>query len=395
MRTSRRTFLKTTLAAGVASAAPVQGARTYDVVVLGAGIIGATTAYFLCEEGLKVALLDKGPAGNEASWASAGMVQPSGSGKSESWPERSTLLSRSLYDDLDRRLFEETGSRIGYGGEGGLVIAFEDAEAEALSRLVKAQAGDDFPAQLLTAAEARKREPGLPERVAAAALLPGHRFLDARTFTSVVVQAARKKGATVREGFPVSGLAWDGKKVVGVVSGSEKLQAGLVVNAAGAWAGRVDARLPLPIAPVHGQILSLQGPRVGLRHNVQRLGAGGYITPRSDGRILAGATSDDFGYEKKVTPSGLRALAGVVRDVMPHVADHRVLDSWSGLRPGTPDGLPAIGPDPRVEGGFLWAAGHGGYGVMQAPATAKVVTDLVLKREPRLPVRALTPARLL
>jgi glycine oxidase len=375
-------------------AAPSQGAPSPDVVVIGAGAIGALTAYFLSDEGLKVALVDKGEAGREASWASAGMIQPSGSSRGESWPQRASILSRSLYDDLDRRLLEETGERIGYGGEGGLILAYDDAEAEGLARLVRARAGEDAPPRLLSRAEARQRDPALPDTVAAAALLPSHRYLDARAFTAVVVRAARKKGVAVREGFPVSGLLWDGKKVAGVQSGPEKLHAAWVVCAAGAWAGKVDARLPLSVSPVHGQILSLAGPRGGLKHNAQRAGAGGYLTPRADGRVLAGATSDDFGYEKKVTPAGLRALATVVRDVLPPLSDHKVLDVWSGLRPGTPDGLPAVGPDPRVEGGFLWAAGHGGYGIMQAPATAKAVADLVMKREPRLPLGSVRPARL-
>ncbi len=390
----RRTFL-TAIGTGLAAPAwAFQGAKSYDAIVIGAGAIGCTTAYYLREEGLSVCLLDKGPAGREASWASAGMIQPSGSSKSESWPARATLLSRKLYDELEPRLFEETGKRIGYGGDGGLVVAFEEADVAQLETIVRSQAGDDFPAQLLNREDARTREPGLPDQVAAAALLPAHRFLDPRTFTAVIAEAARKKGVMVREETPASGLIWSGKKVVGVLSGAEKIAGGIVINASGAWAGTVDERLPMRIRPVHGQILSLQGPKGGLRHNIQKRGAGGYITPRTDGRVLVGATNEDFGYEKKVTPEGLRRLSGLVHDVMPHLAEHRVLDSWSGLRPGSPDGLPAVGPDPRAEAGYLWAAGHGGNGMMQNPATAKVVTDLVMNRAPRIPVESVRPARL-
>ena len=304
------------------------------------------------------------------------------------------MLSRTLYDELEPRLFEETGKRIGYGGDGGLVVAFEEADVAQLETMVRSQAGDDFPAQLLNREDARTREPGLPDQVAAAALLPAHRFLDPRTFTAVIAEAARKKGVVVREETPASGLIWSGRKVVGVLSGAEKIAGGIVINASGAWAGTVDERLPMRIRPVHGQILSLQGPKGGLRHNIQKRGSGGYITPRTDGRVLVGATNEDFGYEKKVTPEGLRRLSGLVHDVMPHLAEHRVLDSWSGLRPGSPDGLPAVGPDPRAEAGYLWAAGHGGNGMMQNPATAKVVTDLVMNRAPRIPVESVRPARL-
>ncbi len=398
MRTTRRSFLRAAGGGlGLAATRPAWGAQSmFDVIVVGAGAIGATIAYYLTREGLAVGLFDKGPLGSEASWASAGMIQPYGSRKSESWPTRAALLSRELYDDLEPRLFEETGQRIGYGGEGGLVVAFEDAEAEALERMAKAQAGDDFPTRLLGRAEAREREPGLPEQVAAAALLPAHRFLDARTYTRVVVSAARRKKFAMHEATPVTEVLREGDKVVGVLAGrNRKFTAGMVIVAAGAWSGRVDKTLSLPIRPVHGQILSLQGPKGGMRHNVQRLGAGGYATPRTDGRVFVGATSEDFGYEKKVTPDGLAALSGMVRDLLPNLAGNKVLDTWSGLRPGSPDGLPAIGPDPRMPAGFLWASGHGGYGMMQCPATARVVADLVMKREPRIPIAAVNPARLI
>ena len=297
-RMRRRTFLTTIGTALAAPAWAYQGAKSYDAIVIGAGAIGCTTAYYLREEGLSVCLLDKGPAGREASWASAGMIQPNGSSKSESWPARAALLSRKLYDELEPRLFEETGKRIGYGGQGGLVLAFEEADAAQLETMVRSQADDDFPAQLLNREDARTREPGLPDQVTAAALLPAHRFLDPRIFTAVIAEAARNKGVIVREETPASGLIWSGKKVVGVLSGAEKIAGGIVINACGAWAGRVDEKVPMRIRPVHGQILSLQGPKGGLRHNIQKRGTGGYITPRTDGRVLVGATNEDFGYKE-------------------------------------------------------------------------------------------------
>ena len=114
MAASRRTFLKAAIAAGAGlRVAGAQESKAFDAIVVGAGAIGSTTAYFLAKEGLKVALLDKGAAGREASWASAGMIQPYGSLTSEAWPTRATLLSRALYDELEPRLFEETGKRIG------------------------------------------------------------------------------------------------------------------------------------------------------------------------------------------------------------------------------------------------------------------------------------------
>lgn len=377
----RRGFLKSGLALAVAR--PAWGtSRSVDVLVVGAGAIGATTAYLLRREGLSVALLDKGPAGREASWASAGMIQPSGG---TGWAGRSAALSRELYDDLEPRLFEETGKRIGYGGEGGLVLAVDDDEGALLERR------DGF----LDRKAVHEREPGLPASVVAALLLPSHRYLDARTYTAVAVEAARKRGVDVREGAAVTGVLWEGERVLGVKAGGATVQAGTTVIAAGAWSGRIEPRLALPVRPVHGQIQALAGPKGGLKHNLQRVSAGGYATPRADGRVLVGATSEDFGYEKKTTPEGLAALAEMTRALVPHVAERKPLDAWSGLRPGTPDGLPVVGPDPRASAGFLWASGHGGYGMMQGPATAQAVVDLVLKRDPRVPLAAVGAERFL
>jgi glycine oxidase len=396
---SRRRFLGHALAAVAPATArsrvvsPSRAPKAYDVVVIGGGAIGATAAYLLRRQKLAVALVDKGAAGQEASWASAGMLQPSGARDDGSWLGWSTRRSRELYDELDRRLLEETGRRVGLGGEGGLVLAMDDDEAEPLRQVARRHAGDATPPRLLTGAEAREREPSLPPGVAAALLRSDHRYLDARTYTAVVVQASRRSGVVVREGQPVTGLLWTGRKVTGVSCGGDRLHAGWVINAAGAWAGRIDARVALPITPDHGQILALEGRPGELRHNLQRPGAGGYITARADGRVLVGATSEDFGYDKKVTPEGLRALKAVLNDILPHFAPRRVAATWSGLRPATPDGLPAVGPDPRTSGGYLWGAGHGGYGIMSAPATAEALVDLVLGRKPRGPLGAVTPGR--
>jgi glycine oxidase len=377
--------------AGTAGRAWGVGRRGSDVVVVGGGAIGATTAWLLRSEGLSVTLLDKGAAGREASWASAGMIQPYGSSRSASWSTRSALLSKSLYDAFEPRLLEETGRRVGYGGDGGLVLAFDDGSAESL-RGFAGRGEEDFPTRFLDRADVRQREPGLPEGVVGAALFPGHRYLDARSYTAVVLDAAKRKGVEVREQAAAVSMLWDGGRVVGVKTKDDAYPAKTVILSAGAWSGTLDLKLPMPIRPVHGQILAVESPKGGLRHNLQRLGgAGGYATPRADGRIVVGATSEDFGFEKKVTPEGRAALAAMTKDLL-QLAEPKVLDTWSGLRPGSADGSPAVGPDPRAEG-VLWGAGHGGYGMMQGAATAAVLADLALQKAPRIPIDGVAPAR--
>ncbi len=360
--------------------------ETCDVVVVGGGACGSTTAYFLREEGLRVTLLDRVKVGQEASWASAGMIGPTSSPEGDPWFLKVTSLSKIIYDDLNERLYTETGRRIGYGGEGSLSIALSDAEIEQTKMEVKTQARAGVAAERLTGEEAVKREPALSQEVVSAAFFPEGRFLDARDFTATIALSGQAKGVSVYEGWPVTGMVWDGDRVIGVRSGGDEIHAGIVVNAAGAWAGKLDSKLPHPVYPNHGQIMSVSGPLCGLRHNVWRTSAWGYVTPRPDGRVVVGATLDDWGFLKQITPEGMGELNEIVQNVLPSLSGRPILDVWTGLRPATPDGLPTIGPDPRASGGYLWAAGHGASGMKQAPGTAMVLTDLVMDRKPRIPI---------
>lgn len=371
----------------------MQSRKTRDVLVIGAGACGCTTAYFLALEGCSVALLDKGAVGREASWASAGMVGAESCPQRDPWFRSATDLSRRLYDRLDDELFDRTGRRIGYGGEGHLVIARDPDEVPVLRERIDTQTAGGIEARMLGAEEAREREPQLPPDVVAAGWMPGGRYLDARSFTATVAVAAAQAGARIHEGHPVGALIRDGDRIVGVRSGHESFHAAVVVNACGAWSGGIDTELTLPVYPMHGQIMAIAGRPGGLRHNVSRAGAIGYATPRSEGRVVVGATHDDWGFVKKRTPEGISFLGSIVQHLMPIMAESPVLDIWSGLRPTSPDSLPTIGPDHRASGGYLWAAGHAASGMMQMPATAQVVTDLVMGRAPALPIDQLSSAR--
>jgi glycine oxidase len=361
---------------------------TYDVVVIGGGACGATTAYFLRQEGVSVALAEKGIVGREASWASAGMIGPESCPVRDPWFLAATTMSKELYDRLESELLEQTGRKIGYGGEGHLLIARNEEAVADLHARAEERQEKGVEIQFLSGTEAREREPALPDDVLEAAWKPQGRFLDARNYTATIGLAARKNGVDIYEGFQASSLVWDGDRVIGVRAGNEELHAGIVINAAGAWAGGIDPRLTHPVYPLHGQIMSVAGPTCGLRHNVSCAGdaAFGYVTPRSDGRVLIGATHDDWGFRKKITPEGIKYLGKIVDQVLPCLVGQPVLDIWSGLRPGTADGLATLGPDPRISGGYLWGAGHASSGIMQMPATAAVLTDLVAERPPRIAI---------
>ncbi len=366
-----------------------------DVVIIGGGAIGCTAAYYLRAEGLDVAIVDKGPVAREASWASAGIIGPARLPQGDPWFFQATILSRQLYDQLNPVLFEETGRWMGYGGQGTLTLALSPREAEAAKAYAENEIAAGVPLEVLTGSEARRREPTLPQNLVAAILNPERRFLDARNYTATIARAAQLKGVRIYPGRPVTAMVWDGARLRGVRSGPSQLLADWVINAAGAWAGSLDPRLTAPVVPDHGQIMSLEGPTPGLRHTLSRWDNYGYVTPRADGRVVVGATHEEVGFRKRITAEGLSYLAGVVGQVLPGLMDQAMLDIWSGLRPATPDSLPIIGPDPRVRSGYLWATGHSSSGMMQAPATAKVLTDLVLGRNPRIPLDKVAVERFL
>ena len=369
--------------------------KTYDVVIIGGGAAGCTTAYMLRREGITVALLDKGPIAREASWASAGMIGPCACTDRDPWFLAATTLSHQMYHALDHELFELTGRRIGLGGEGEIVYVDREEDLNELDEKVRIQKEADVDILVMDGTTARQREPALPETTLKAACKPKGRFLDARTYTQIIGQAARQLGATVYEGEPVTGLVRQTDRVTGVRLGNDEIHAGTVINTAGAWAGKIDPALSHPVKPLHGQIMSVQGPMCGLRHNVSQAVEWGYCTPRADGRVVVGATHENFGYRKKQTPDGMTHICGIARRVLPVLAEQPILEIWSGLRPQTPDGLPTIGTDPRAGNGYLWGAGHASSGMMQMPATAAVLCDLVTEKDPRLTIDQLSVERYL
>ena len=304
-------------------------------------------------------------------------------------------MSKKLYDDLNQALHEETGQLLEYGGQGTLTLAFNAEEVDGIQQYVKKQKGDDVPTEILMGVEARQREPSLPENLLAAMLRPDGRFLDARNYTLTIAKAAEIKGVRMIQGWPVTEFLWEKSRIAGVKSGFSSLIADWVINAAGAWGGELDPKLVLPIFPDHGQIMALKGPVNGLSHTLCRWNQSGYITPRVDGRALVGATHEQIGFQKMITPMGLRVLSDITKRVLPELSDRKILDIWSGLRPATKDGLPVIGPDYRTTGGYLWATGHSSSGMMQAPATAKVIVDLVSNKRPRIPIEEVSVNRFL
>ncbi|HSC77733.1 MAG TPA: glycine oxidase ThiO [Candidatus Acidoferrales bacterium] len=353
---------------------------TSDILIVGGGIIGCALALRLAEEKLNVTVVERGEPGREASWAAAGMLAPTSEGPHFNPPEAElAAASAALYPDwLDHWSLRDAA---GYRTEGTLQVAFTEDEAAGLRSL---------PGEILTGAGARRVEPALSERVVAAVFLSHDVQVDNRRLVEAVTQAAQKAGVKFRTGASVTELRIESKRIIGVRTATgETLAAGAVVNAAGCWASQLD-RQRTPTRPIRGQMLALRGPEgSGLRHVVRS--PRGYILPRKDGRFVIGSTSEDVGYDKNLTPTGLRQLLAAAIELVPSVASLPFADAWAGLRPDSPDHLPILGAT-DIENYFA-ATGHYRNGILLAPITAELVGDVILGRKPRLSLEPFSPLR--
>lgn len=345
---------------------------TTDTIVVGGGVIGCGIAFELARRGVGVTLVERGAIGREASWASAGIV---------SYPNRPTmalarveLTRRSLarYPGLVAELEERTGIAIEYRRVGELTIAVDEAHAQAERTRAAWQRGQGFPVEELTGAAARAMEPGLPEGTVAAWHSPGVGSLSVHRLTRALATAAAGLGATILAETPVGALLEDGARVTGVRLADRDLHAGTTVLATGAWTRVFGEAIgaPLPTKPVKGQLIAFANAPIRPQRVVA--GHGGYVRPRVDGSTLVAATEEDVGFDRRVTGDGIAWLLDLTRTLYPALLAGEVVESWTGLRPGTERGEPLIGPVPGRDG--LWvAAGHFRTGAKEAPATAELV----------------------
>ncbi len=365
--------------------------QEHDALIIGGGIIGVALALRLADEKFSVTIVERGQPGREASWAAAGMLAPTseaGHGAGGAMPAPVAQLaaaSAALYPEWLERLAGGAKFDVGYRTEGTLDVAFTEEEAAPLRTL---------PGERLTAAEARRLEPALSERIVAAVRLPHDVQVDNRRLFAALLEAARAAGIHFRAGTSVAEPAIEGARAAGVrTSDGALVAAGIVVNAAGCWASRLGehGRRLTPTRPVRGQMMALrsEAKKPLLRHVVRS--PRGYILPRADGRLVSGSTTEDVGYDKSLTPAGLRQLLSAALELVPAAARLPFADAWAGLRPDTPDHLPILGAT-DIENYFT-ATGHYRNGILLAPITAQLVGDAVVGRKPQLSLEPFSPLR--
>jgi glycine oxidase len=364
--------------------------KTADVVIIGGGIVGLSAARALAGAGRQVTVLERRRVGAEASGAAAGMLAPQGEAEA-GWPLLDLALrARDRHLTLAPELETETGVIVELSRRGALHVAFDEHEERTLQARVAWQRQRGLAAHDMTARELREAEPNLSPAVRSGVFLPGDHSLDNVRLTRALAASAVARGAILVCGRPVTQLLVEKDAVRGVRAGGETFEAPVVINAGGAWAGMLGGDpAPPPVEPVRGQLIALDMAPLPLRHAV--VSHRGYVVPRMDGRLIAGSTSERVGFDKNVTAGGLRALLEIALEIAPVLAEVRVVDSWAGLRPGTPDGLPVIGPGALA--GLFHAAGLYRNGILLGPLVGEIVAGLVLGQASPVDLAPFTLAR--
>ncbi|MCC7367110.1 MAG: FAD-binding oxidoreductase [Chloroflexi bacterium] len=360
------------------------------VVVVGAGAVGAATAYYLSRAGTRVTLVEREGIGNGASGWSAGGVNPlhgipeplaalamaSYRLHRELWPELARLSSQRLHDTVIS-MAHVAVDEVAVPGIQALAAGFDAAEG--------------FSARWVDAAELRQREPRLTGAFAGALLSHGNGVVESQGFTLALAEAAQKLGATLVSG-DVTGLVQDSRRVAGVQVNGSILACDAVVMAMGPWSGAAEAwfGLPLPISPLKGEIVRMQLAGAPLPFDV--------VTPeislfaRPGGQVWLASTQQRAGFDREISAWGYQTLYEPAVRLMPEIANATLVRQTACLRPIAPDDLPVVGPVPGWDGAYV-ATGAGTKGILFAPGMGKAVADLILTGQTGLDIDACSAAR--
>jgi glycine oxidase len=351
--------------------------KRYDAAITGGGVIGGAIALELARAGLRVAVFDRQQPGQEASWASAGIISPA--------PESPAMIvtvplakaSASQYPEFVAQVEEISGRSVGFRAKGTVEALFShDARAE-LSTIIALHHGLGLKAEPLRAADARELEPALSEEVEAAVLRPEEASVDNRALTSAILEAAQRSGAEIFSGNGAKAVWREGKRCAGLVLQNEKVEAKWTVIAAGCFSATIEGIAPYaPVRPAKGQMVALRADDLKMERVLwsEKI----YLVPRNDGRILAGATVEYAGFDKRTTAGGIEKVLSAAINLAPGLADARIEETWAGLRPDSPDHLPILGPADMD--GLLLATGHFRSGILLTPITARLVREWITEQ---------------
>ena len=372
--------------------------KVFDVAIIGGGVIGSSIAFELAAEKLNVVLLDREEPGRGASWAAAGMLSPGPDS-----PDALPLVplakeSLGLYRKFVSAIEEASGLHTHFSSDGALqLFPCPQGEAER-DKMVAELRALDIAIEPVSFGHARGMENAIGPAARAAAWLPEEATVEPRLLMDALLAALRHHEVEIRSGCHVTSLLHHGSRCTGLVAGGEEITANLVVLAAGCYSSTLAGENLVendwlsrcaPTRPVRGQMLALHSDQVNLRRVLRS--ERGYLVPRLGGRIVAGSTLEEVGFDKRVTAAGMRKILDAAIELAPNLAGAEIVETWAGLRPATPDNLPILGPA-DIENLFI-ATGHYRNGILLAPVTAKLARDWILTKSMAAGAAIFSPLR--
>ena len=356
------------------------------IVIIGGGICGLGIGWRLAQAGRDVTIIDRGEAAMAATWAAAGMLAP----QAEAEHSEEALLplameSCRMWQSFADELQQESGIDVDYRTEGTLVVAVDRDDRELLEHRFTYLRDLGLNLEWLSGYEARQKEPYLAQGVSGALLSPEDHQVDNRLVGSALKACYINAGGNLRENTGVDEILTHSGRVTGVRVGDQEIKAETIVVAAGAWS-RTIAGLPPeaspPVRPLKGQMVAIQMSKTApiLQHVLW--GPGNsivpsiYLVPKSDGRLIIGATVEEMGFDTSLTAGGMFEILRSAWEILPGIYDLPLVESWAGLRPASRDDAPILGPTEMD--GLVMATGHHRNGILLAPITADTVSDYIL-----------------
>ena len=354
--------------------------RLDEVLIAGGGVIGLACAWRAARRGMKVRVLERsGSVAAEATGVAAGMLAPVGEA---SWGEESLLelglSSLSMWDDFASELEAESGRTAGYRRCGALHVALDRDEAAELRRRLDLHERLGLGSKWVLPRECRRLEPALSPRVAGGLHAPDEAAADPVALAHALAAAVRELGGAIDLGAEIAAADLSGTPEL-TLSDGRSLRAEHLVVATGAWSGSAEWLPPdlrPPVRPVKGEIVTLRGsaddPVCGGIVAGERV----YLVPHADGRLLVGATVEDRGFDRTLTAGGVHELLREAYRIVPEVAELEFAGAATGLRPGSPDNAPIVGPAPGHPSVTI-ATGHFRNGILHAPVTGEAVAGVL------------------
>ncbi len=361
----------------------------YDVVVVGGGVIGLSIAREL-RASSSVLIIERDLTGQGTSWAAAGMLSPQSEADADDPFFQLCMRSLGMFSAWADEIRASSQVDPECDKTGLLVLASSEADVAILRARYDWQHAAGFPVQMLEPWEVRQREPLITVDVHGALFLPSDYQVAPRPLVEALRVDCLDQNVEVRTHTIVEAVVSENGRATGVRIGDETIEARSIVIAGGVWSASIHGLSPrIPLSPRKGQILSLTAPSGAFSHMIRW--SHSYFVPRRDGELIVGATNENAGFDRTLTPAGVGRLLTEAQQISSHVGSYPIRETWTGLRPATPDGWPVIGPS-DIEGLF-YATGHYRNGILLAPITAAIVASLIRGEPSPVPIAAFAPGR--